>query len=119
MKGPVRSDAELAKLYRALDDLKLGFQKIVERELPGGASESDAVVGSAAATDPDAATKTKLVACHKCKKFSDELTDFKRCSRCKRAYYCSAEHQADHWKLHKLVCAPDKDGPSSIFVPKE
>jgi hypothetical protein len=27
-----------------------------------------------------------------------------RCSRCKFAYYCSAECQKDHWPLHKLSC---------------
>lgn len=27
-----------------------------------------------------------------------------RCSRCKKTYYCSAEHQKGHWQLHKGVC---------------
>ncbi|SCV73945.1 BQ2448_6375 [Microbotryum intermedium] len=29
---------------------------------------------------------------------------FKRCARCKMAYYCSNECQASHWKRHKPNC---------------
>ena len=32
-----------------------------------------------------------------------------RCSRCKKAYYCDADHQRAAWPLHKYVCAP-QDG---------
>ena len=28
------------------------------------------------------------------------------CSRCKRAYYCSREHQKAHWKVHRTTCQP-------------
>eukprot|EP00928_Gymnodinium_smaydae_P063619 TRINITY_DN4713_c0_g1_i1.p1 TRINITY_DN4713_c0_g1~~TRINITY_DN4713_c0_g1_i1.p1 ORF type:complete len:593 (-),score=67.12 TRINITY_DN4713_c0_g1_i1:18-1796(-) len=31
----------------------------------------------------------------------------KRCSRCKCAYYCSADHQKAHWKEHRLLCGRD------------
>lgn len=26
------------------------------------------------------------------------------CSRCRKVYYCSQEHQKQHWKQHKSVC---------------
>lgn len=28
----------------------------------------------------------------------------KKCSRCKTAVYCSAEHQRQDWKRHKVTC---------------
>jgi hypothetical protein len=28
-----------------------------------------------------------------------------RCSRCKKAYYCSVEHQKENWKAHKILCS--------------
>jgi len=28
----------------------------------------------------------------------------KRCSRCKKIHYCSADHQRKHWQLHKALC---------------
>lgn len=28
-----------------------------------------------------------------------------KCSRCRSAHYCSAEHQRQHWKLHKRACS--------------
>ncbi|ETN61078.1 hypothetical protein AND_007277 [Anopheles darlingi] len=32
----------------------------------------------------------------------------KRCSRCALVYYCSVEHQQQHWKKHKATCNPFK-----------
>ena len=29
---------------------------------------------------------------------------FKRCSRCKKSYYCSQMCQQKNWDLHKTVC---------------
>ena len=31
---------------------------------------------------------------------------FKRCSRCKQAWYCGAKCQNADWKGHKKTCAP-------------
>eukprot|EP01038_Epipyxis_sp_PR26KG_P017026 gene17026-23405_t len=31
-------------------------------------------------------------------------TGLSRCSRCKIAHYCSREHQALHWPIHKKIC---------------
>lgn len=33
-------------------------------------------------------------------------TTFKKCSRCKKVYYCSKECQKRHWPTHKLSCKP-------------
>jgi hypothetical protein len=48
-------------------------------------------------------------ACRHCKKREpDDATPeqkFKRCSRCRDAYYCSPECQPADWKHHKLQCA--------------
>ncbi|KAI9026064.1 hypothetical protein DFJ74DRAFT_663127 [Hyaloraphidium curvatum] len=30
---------------------------------------------------------------------------FKRCSRCKQAFYCNAECQHEHWAFHKEHCS--------------
>lgn len=36
-------------------------------------------------------------------------TKFKKCSRCKLAYYCSRGCQKSHWKKHKPRCLPVKE----------
>lgn len=28
------------------------------------------------------------------------------CSNCKQVYYCNRDHQAQHWKLHRIDCQP-------------
>ncbi|KAK3214635.1 hypothetical protein GRF29_19g845043 [Pseudopithomyces chartarum] len=42
-----------------------------------------------------------------------------RCSRCKRAYYCSRTCQKQAWKGHKLDCDPisDRTSPSALHTP--
>lgn len=44
--------------------------------------------------------------CTKCKKTEDSELDYKRCSRCKKVYYCSIECQKKDWKEHKPNCIP-------------
>lgn len=39
-----------------------------------------------------------------------------KCSRCKKANYCGAQHQRLHWKYHKLVCGSQQ---STIDTVKE
>jgi len=41
--------------------------------------------------------------CRYCNKTGD---DFKRCGRCKTAFYCSRECQTKDWKVHKKSCTP-------------
>ncbi|KAL4639887.1 hypothetical protein GN956_G12035 [Arapaima gigas] len=38
--------------------------------------------------------------CELCGKMEDLL----KCGRCRSSFYCSKEHQKQHWKKHKLVC---------------
>ena len=33
-----------------------------------------------------------------------------RCSRCGGAYYCCAQHQKIHWKIHKEMCKTKSAG---------
>ncbi|KWU44692.1 hypothetical protein RHOSPDRAFT_33771 [Rhodotorula sp. JG-1b] len=35
---------------------------------------------------------------------TDTMPRFKRCSKCKRRYYCSIEHQHEDWPAHKADC---------------
>ncbi|BGP19004.1 hypothetical protein JCM10213_009287 [Rhodosporidiobolus nylandii] len=44
--------------------------------------------------------------CALCEEFESVETDtrFKRCSGCKRRYYCSTEHQHQGWAAHKAEC---------------
>ncbi|KAJ7701772.1 hypothetical protein B0H17DRAFT_164241 [Mycena rosella] len=49
--------------------------------------------------------------CANCSKTNDQ--SLKRCSRCKRAVYCSIDCQTADWKSHKALCAPP---PPEAFV---
>lgn len=43
--------------------------------------------------------------CELCGKMENLL----KCGRCRSSFYCSKEHQKQHWKKHKLICKePDK-----------
>ncbi|KAI4880119.1 hypothetical protein NFI96_005086 [Prochilodus magdalenae] len=46
--------------------------------------------------------------CELCGKMENLL----KCGRCRSSFYCSKEHQKQHWKKHKLTCreAEDKQG---------
>ncbi|KAG6372895.1 hypothetical protein JVT61DRAFT_7332 [Boletus reticuloceps] len=48
--------------------------------------------------------------CLGCHKFSFDYdeTKLKRCSGCKKAYYCSEACQDNHWVFHKFDCQPDR-----------
>jgi len=49
--------------------------------------------------------RVKLNKCHACDKVDPTGSEFKRCSRCKVALYCSADCQRNHWKDgHKEDC---------------
>lgn len=45
-------------------------------------------------------TPVKYEICHLCGSVGNLL----KCVRCKRAYYCSRDHQSKHWKYHKYMC---------------
>jgi len=48
--------------------------------------------------------KTKKI-CERCKQSG---FDFKRCSKCRIVYYCSAECQLGDWKVHRTKCQASK-----------
>jgi len=50
---------------------------------------------------PNSAPPTPGSQCSQCGKKGSEL---KRCGRCNRAWYCDAECQKVHWKVHKPAC---------------
>lgn len=39
-----------------------------------------------------------------------------RCGRCKSTYYCSKEHQQEHWASHKGSCSAPPSNPPSALV---
>ncbi|XP_048844107.1 egl nine homolog 1-like [Brienomyrus brachyistius] len=41
-----------------------------------------------------------------------------KCARCRSSFYCSKEHQKQHWKKHKLVCK-EADKPQVLKQPEE
>lgn len=41
--------------------------------------------------------------CELCGKMENLL----KCGRCRSSFYCSKEHQKQHWKEHKLICKAD------------
>lgn len=47
--------------------------------------------------------------CELCGKMENLL----KCGRCRNSFYCSKEHQKQHWKKHKLICkeADKAQGP--------
>jgi uncharacterized CHY-type Zn-finger protein len=47
--------------------------------------------------------KAKLVLCDACKK-TLPYTRMKKCSRCRKAVYCSVECQRSAWSTHKVTC---------------
>uniref|UniRef100_A0A3B3S5Y7 hypoxia-inducible factor-proline dioxygenase n=1 Tax=Paramormyrops kingsleyae TaxID=1676925 RepID=A0A3B3S5Y7_9TELE len=52
--------------------------------------------------------------CELCGKMENLL----KCARCRSCFYCSKEHQKQHWKKHKLVCK-EADEPQVFKRPEE
>eukprot|EP00035_Acanthoeca_spectabilis_P014481 m.277571 g.277571 ORF g.277571 m.277571 type:complete len:382 (-) comp16149_c0_seq7:9-1154(-) len=73
-------------------------------EVAGKATANSTATGSAGlppppATDPSTATPEPK--CHACEKPHPEM---KKCGKCRFAWYCSAECQRGHWRIHKPNC---------------
>lgn len=49
--------------------------------------------------------------CELCGKMENLL----KCGRCRISFYCSKEHQKEHWKKHKLTC---READKPIMVPQ-
>jgi hypothetical protein len=60
-----------------------------------------AVPATAPAPKPSAPVDPKAPKCVVCGKATDT-----KCSRCKKAYFCSPACQKENWKYHKAVCVP-------------
>lgn len=66
---------------------------------------TEKIADEAFGTDADRIAAIDL--CRYCKTSTMNVKrDFKRCSRCKKATYCSVECQKSDWNDHKLACAP-------------
>ncbi|KAG7272552.1 hypothetical protein CRUP_004727 [Coryphaenoides rupestris] len=50
--------------------------------------------------------------CELCGKIENLL----KCGRCRSSFYCSKEHQKQHWRKHKLIC---KEADKTQAVPKQ
>ncbi|KAM4591601.1 egl nine homolog 1 [Odontesthes bonariensis] len=50
--------------------------------------------------------------CELCGKMENLL----KCGRCRSSFYCSKEHQKQHWKKHKLIC---KEADNKALLPKQ
>ncbi|KAJ7987340.1 hypothetical protein DPEC_G00325470 [Dallia pectoralis] len=48
----------------------------------------------------DLQRETERQYCELCGKMENLL----KCGRCRNSFYCSKEHQKQHWKMHKLIC---------------
>lgn len=57
--------------------------------------------------------------CSNCDRRTEDLGDLKRCSRCKIAYYCSAECQREAWSWHKKNCVPEEKGTTATEKQKD
>eukprot|EP00584_Thalassiosira_punctigera_P015980 CAMPEP_0172561026 /NCGR_PEP_ID=MMETSP1067-20121228/91244_1 /TAXON_ID=265564 ORGANISM="Thalassiosira punctigera, Strain Tpunct2005C2" /NCGR_SAMPLE_ID=MMETSP1067 /ASSEMBLY_ACC=CAM_ASM_000444 /LENGTH=385 /DNA_ID=CAMNT_0013350975 /DNA_START=162 /DNA_END=1319 /DNA_ORIENTATION=+ len=52
--------------------------------------------------------RVQLLACGHCRKLETALGQFKECTRCEKAVYCSRDCQRNAWKMHKKVCGKKK-----------
>jgi len=43
-------------------------------------------------------------------------TSLSRCGGCKEVWYCSKEHQKNHWRTHKPACLYAKENPECIVI---
>ena len=44
-----------------------------------------------------------------CGKYEKDTEEYKKCSRCKKTFYCSKECQVADWKIHKHSCNKKKE----------
>ena len=54
---------------------------------------------------PDETKQSEIRSCENCgnpQRFNEK---YKKCSRCKKVYYCSNDCHKKHWKIHKYECS--------------
>ena len=77
-----------------------------ERELIDVTSKIEDSVKAAAALRNADVTARGLKTCFypSCGKDESTVLQFRSCSACRSAWYCSAEHGSFDWKKHKPIC---------------
>eukprot|EP00123_Amoebidium_parasiticum_P006989 comp17802_c0_seq1/m.17874 comp17802_c0_seq1/g.17874 ORF comp17802_c0_seq1/g.17874 comp17802_c0_seq1/m.17874 type:complete len:341 (-) comp17802_c0_seq1:469-1491(-) len=63
--------------------------------------------------DPEYA-KLRKSHCFTCGKSAEKDTKLLACGRCRDAYYCSADCQKNHWRVHKVFCGGDKEVKTAL-----
>jgi hypothetical protein len=96
LSAPTGGGADIAAALRAANDT---FQSRVLAELAEVARRSVAEEGACVAARGSArGVRCALPACSKLEEFTGQ---FKKCSRCAAAMYCSKACQAAHWAEHR------------------
>mmetsp|Transcript_17947 Transcript_17947/g.45489 ORF Transcript_17947/g.45489 Transcript_17947/m.45489 type:complete len:138 (+) Transcript_17947:720-1133(+) len=90
----------LAVISKGLDHLAKFMHSLEQRQC-----ECLAYVGTAAEMGRLRERKNDPKEAKHCAMCMAALASPKLCSRCKKAAYCSAEHQKQHWKEHKKSCS--------------
>ena len=89
-----------------------------ERGLFDVASKVKISVGAADARRHADAAAHGLKTCFypPCGKVESTVLEFRSCSACHSAWYCSAEHGALHWKEHKPACRATVDAKQAATI---
>jgi hypothetical protein len=107
-RGVVRPEKELRVLRKGLEDIKLGFAGIVERELAKVLiedAETEPEVEEVGESRAGPSRRSEPKKCNLCSLVHDKAanSELKRCGQCRRVYYCTLAHQQEDWPQHKVV----------------
>jgi hypothetical protein len=92
---------ELARNREGYQPARWSYEEVPEERTPLQ-QRADALLRQAA---PQAGYTDDPLSCRHCKRSKPQSGDrLLRCSRCKKAYYCSADCQKQDWAVHKNKC---------------